>query len=1157
MLWNLFKAMRVPVFKQFVVSMVELPLRYSQPWLLQQILRHLQDPAVVSRKQAYFFAFMLLVSGVLASSMEQYLFFQASSMDVQVRGILGTELGSKAIRRPGKGTVGEASDSKDGDTAAAAGSNSDSADADADDDEGGESEFATDGRVLNLVSTDVQRFMNAVYGIDWLYAAPITLAIGIYYMYAILGVASFVGMAVLLLSYPVNLSMFARADDYLDKINSIGDKRVAMINEMLQGIRIIKLFGWSDRFVERIREVREKQLEYLRLMYYAWRAVFTSVGTVPLLIILSSFGTHTYVLGNTLTADQAFTYSSVILMVRQVCDYFPGYVREVIGALSSLRRIERFLAQPDIEALEDRVRADLADSGDGNGATAVAFVDASFEWQTVNAGLLGAATNSKTAGRGKARHFRLRNINLAFPAGKLSIIGGPTGCGKTSVLLALLGEMRHTGGSISIPVQPASGAALGSDSDSVDLLGTSRIRNVAYVAQEAWLRGGSIRDNILFNQPFDGERYRAVIRMCSLEPDLALFKAGDRTEIGEKGQTLSGGQKQRVSLARAVYSRAQILLLDDCLSAVDSHTAKHILDECLTNFASPVVAGRTIILVTHHINLCLHGAAYVVCMKNGRVTAAGAPDAVIASGRLAEITELVDMPPSRSGSSECAEPRESHPDAMIAPTPAMSAAPTVSTVSTASDDGRLTEDEERESGGIKLDVLLTYVRAGGGVALWVVVFLSYFVTQFVTTLQDYWTRVWVDDLNNGVARPTLYYLSGYCVVALVFVVVKYSQATVVYNAHVDAASNIHERLLQRIARATPRFFDQTPIGRIVTRFGKDISKIDEVLVDNLTWFFHALCSALGVLAVIAYVTPVFLVLAAVILVVYGYIGYYFLASSRELKRLESVAHAPILSIFSEIVRGATTIRAFGAQDQLILESLGHSDVFNRAVWVVWATNRWISMRINTIGSFVSFFAAVLILLNAERLGPGMAGLSLSYALAFSMDAMWAVRVYGFNEINFTHVERCRQYMDIEQEAPAIIEDQRPPASWPHAGRVDVRDLVVEYKRGVPVLHGLTFSAAPGERVGIVGKTGAGKSTWSIALLRFVEAARGSITIDGIDISTIGLDDLRRNVSIIPQDPVLFNGTVRSNLDPFDEHDDSVLWEALRRSHLVKDRSGAA
>ncbi|KAI8865877.1 P-loop containing nucleoside triphosphate hydrolase protein [Ramicandelaber brevisporus] len=770
----------------------------------------------------------------------------------------------------------------------------------------------------------------------------------------------------------------------------------------------------------------------------------------------------------------------------------------------------------------------------------------------VNAELL--HVTAKSTSNRKKRHFRLRNINLAFPAGKLSIIGGAVGCGKTSLLLALLGEMRHTGGHIHIPIQTLDSAGNSSSGGGADMLdGAPRIRDVAYVAQEAWLRAGTIHDNILFGLPYDADRYHAVIRICGLEPDLRVLKGGHFTEVGANGVVLSGGQKQRLALARAVYSRAQILLLDDCLSAVDSHTAKHILNECLTNFESPIIAGRTIVLVTHHINLCLHSAAYVVCMKNGRVTAVGTPDEVLASGKLAAITDLVSNAPSRSGSHE-ADSSTVTPEATAAVTPSTSTdnAPALGSA-TAAQDGKLVEEEERGVGALKMDVVKLYVNsARGGAVAWVCIMLSYSVTQFITTLSDYWTRVWVDATDSGVVRPSLYYMCGYAAIALLFFIVKFSQWTLVSKVHIASVRSIHEQLLHRIARATPRFFDQTPSGRVTIRFGKDMTRTDEALADQLTWFVHALCAALGSLFVVAYVTPMFLVLALLIAGAYCYLGYYFLATTRELKRLDAVSNAPILSIFSEMLRGATTIRAFGAQDQLLLESLDHLDALNRPLWFIWATNRWLSIRVICLGSFVSFFAAFLIMFSADALGPGLAGLSLSYALAFSMDAMWAVRIYGLTELNFNFVERIQQYLNIDQEAPAIIKDNRPPASWPHAGRVDVRDLVVEYKPGVPVLHGLTFSTKPGERVGIIGKTGSGKSTSALALLRVVEAAHGSIEIDGIDISTIGLDDLRRSVSIIPQDPVLFNGTVRSNLDPFDEHDDTVLWEALRRSHLVKD-----
>ncbi|KAJ2547828.1 hypothetical protein EV175_005063 [Coemansia sp. RSA 1933] len=403
-------------------------------------------------------------------------------------------------------------------------------------------------------------------------------------------------------------------------------------------------------------------------------------------------------------------------------------------------------------------------------------------------------------------------------------------------------------------------------------------------------------------------------------------------------------------------------------------------------------------------------------------------------------------------------------------------------------------------------------------------------------------------------HSTGYWLGIYVLIGLATVAWRTIQFFIVYLGSVQASRTLHAQLIQAIIRATPRFFDSTPFGRIINRFSRDMQTIDEVTLETIVWWFGDIIAVFGVFMIITAATPVFIFVAIAVSLVYASIAYYYLATSRELKRLESNSMSPLLSLFGELILGVSTIRAFGAKQYYIKEAVNRIGTHNRPYYMVWSTNRWLSIRIDAAGAMVSFSCALFIIMSLDWMDAGLAGFVLSYALTFSERMLWVIRNYSSNELNMNAVERVTQYLKVEQEAALeSTPENKPSALWPQKGDVRIENLVVEYTPGVPVLHDISLSAKHGEKIGVVGRTGAGKSTMSLALLRFIEASKGRIVLDGVDISKIGLEDLRRNVTIIPQDPVLFNGTIRFNLDPFNEYPDEIVWDALRRTHLVRER----
>ncbi|KAJ1734938.1 hypothetical protein LPJ61_000812 [Coemansia biformis] len=1232
---------------QAVYSMMSNLMGFAGPFFLQRIIRAIEntsDPDSNARG-AYLDAFCLLVFAVGQSLLSGQGLWVGRHISVRLNGLMVAELSGKTLRRRGKGTW-----MKDDDASSASDADISDGKADGDGDDEPATEAAVSGKIMNLLTADFQRVTEVSAYLDGLYSLPLVLIIAIWYMYQLLGVSALLGLLLSIAYVPLSKAMFQYLARLEDRLNAISDERVAAITEVLQGIKAVKLFGWESRFIEKIGERRERQLACLWRMLQSWVHIGMVASLSPMLVLFAIFGLHVVVFGNRLTAEVAFTSLSVFQMIRDVIQHLPGFLTWAIGGYVSLNRIGSFLDQPEVQPLEERVQTAAAADTDA-AATALGFVDADLEWESASGpsesptavGTPDAAASPATeqtplllqlpqpggvkASPGPSRAsldgdgrmpFALRGLNLQFPLGELSVIAGPTGAGKSSLLAALIGEMTLTRGRVLLPTAPAGGhGALYRDVVRLASEGLA-ICDIAYVAQETWLRNATIRDNILFGERYDAKRYEEVLRMCALKPDLRILTAGDQTEIGERGITLSGGQTQRVALARAVYSSRRILLIDDCLSAVDAHTGKHILHTCLAS-SSTLMAGRTRVLVTHHVTMCLPHCQFVVLLRDGEIALAGAPAQLQGTSAFSDVLAELESDGTgvhSNGSTSKGKVGDGAVAGAAGEDPAGSDAEPSRAVgdSTSEDDynaerlrkvseqrgadqlddvpvlqGTLVEEEERETGHVKFSVWLVYLAASGGRWFWCAAISMLVVAQAMTVMQDYWMRLWVSSVDGSgsqalAAAPAygmlyglaylplpqlqgqkeqqeqqarqhysaMYWLGIYMAVSVAAIGCDAVKLLYIYKAAVRASRRLHERLLQAVVHATPRFFDTTPLGRIINRFSRDMQTVDEATMETLA---DCVCDALAVcsvVAIIAAATPAFLVVAAAIALVYAGIARYYLNTSRELKRLESNSMSPLLSLFGELILGVSTIRAFGAKHYYIREALDRIDAHNRAYYMVWATTRWLAVRIEAAGACVSFSCALFLLANTHRIDSGLAGFVLTYALSFSWRMLWLVRNYSTNEFNMNAVERIDQYLRVDQEAP-LHTATAPPSTWPATGALAVENLVIEYVPGAPVLRELSLDVQPGEKIGVVGRTGAGKSTLSLALLRFVEATRGRILLDGVDIASVGLEDLRRRVTIIPQDPVLFNGTIRFNLDPLGEYPDELVWDALRRTHLVRER----
>ncbi|KAF9920021.1 hypothetical protein FBU30_010239 [Linnemannia zychae] len=1193
-------------------------LSFAGPFALERILYFASHRDTVSVEWGYVYVFGMFFGMLAATITQSQMLWHGRRISMQLRSIVVGEVYAKALRR--KDRAGQTQ--KDS-----------NANAESDDDE---NEMFTFGAINNMISNDTSEISNASAYLQDIYILPLQIALAIIFLYRILGWSALAGVVTMACFIPFNLYLTSKVEKIQDELMKATDKRAELMNELLQAIRIIKFFSWERNFYRKVDEARERELARFRLRFTWW--IFGTAlwfGT-PVTVTIMTFFTYTKIAGNVLTPQVAFPALALFNVLRAPMDAFPEMLSQCLRCKVSAARIDRFLDEEEV-----LVYANATAKPRKNLPTdpIIGFKNATFsyagkaEQDAINA----AHDNGETL---NGHHFELKDLNLEFPVGELSVITGPTGSGKTSLLLSLLGE-----------INPVKGQAFLPRRDSHDINPVTGLTNgIAYVAQQAWLQNNTVRNNILFGSPFEQRRYDQVVEMCALKRDFEILEHGDQTEIGERGITLSGGQKQRIALARAIYSRAGHILLDDCLSAVDAHTAKWLFAKCLMG---PLMQGRTRILVTHAVSLTLHGAAHVVVLKNGSVVASGTSAQVFESGVLGDdVTneeQIMDDHPTDERTIAGLEDTEDDNGALGSSTVSLTAAgkkkaladddSTDSTIP-ATEKKKLMEDEGKTDGSLAWSVYRMYYGSMGGVPFWIFLAAAFLLMQVAQVSADTWLRFWAaaagkqDDNINAAAsfaaasipsyadsastvalnasgllmsfacqyrgdhtyfgnhpqrvckqeifdtkqpispisalyessahsdfsaysedKPKQindlnYYLGIYALLSFGYIFTIMCRQMVQYKGSIDASRSIHRRLLSQILNSPVRFFDTTPLGRIMNRFTKDMGTIDEDVAPISSNLMFDFLGTLTVVLVITYVTPKFLFPAFLITIMFIIMANLYLRSSRELKRVESITKSPIFSHFGESLSGVATIRAYGAEKRFQHENLELLDAHNRPFFYLWVCNRWLSIRVDILSALVSFFAGLLIVMNTN-IDPSAAGLSLSYSLTFTDHILWLCRLYSEMEMNMNSVERVREYMDLPQEPPAIIEGCRPPPGWPNNGDITVENLVMQYSPDdPPVIRDVSFHVKPREKIGIVGRTGAGKSTLAVAFFRFMELTAGKITVDGIDISTLGVHDLRSSLTIIPQDPVLFIGTIRTNLDPFNEHDDAALWATLKRVHLV-------
>ncbi|KAI9343241.1 P-loop containing nucleoside triphosphate hydrolase protein [Obelidium mucronatum] len=954
------------------------------------------------------------------------------------------------------------------------------------------------GRVISMVAVDCARIELFLMFVNVFWTSPFNISLMLGFLFSQIGWSAICGVGILLLIIPIQGYIFRTMTRVREAVAPLTDKRVKITTEILSGIRIIKFFAWEVPFLERIESIRNSEM-----------------GVDSEAVDIHNVGANVYSTYNVLDAATVFSALSWFSMLQGPLSFYPQLINSWADFHVAIARIEDFLVAPEL----DEQSAITEDS-----SYAVRVSNGEFVWEVLADAIVETPATAAAAIEMRTQKNvatptlleGLQNVNLNIEKGSFVAIVGAVGSGKSSLLNAILGEMKRVKGEVLFS-------------------GTT-----GYAPQSAWIQNATLKENILFGRPYDETRYKNTIRTCCLEPDLRVLPQGDQTAIGERGINLSGGQKQRVNLARLVYSDPDIVLMDDPLSAVDAHVGRALYNNCFQG----ALKGKTRILVTHQVHLLSSEIDHVILMKNGAIAEQGSFNDLmkLRGGEFAQM--MANFGNSKSEDEKESSKKSDEKGSQIVENAGIEKKPDAPVGS-----GGMAV-EEREIGAVASHIWWSYIRAMGGTSFLMLGGLMILLMQGSALVSNLWLSWWASG-KFDYELNTENYMEVYIGLGVLNILGTLFYGLVFAFGATKAARLLQESALSRVIRAPTSFFDTNPLGRIVNRFSKDQDVVDNTLLASFVQTVTNFGQAVTTFSLIVASTPLFSIPLVPIMGIYYILQRIYRTTARELKRIDSISRSPLYASFGETLTGLPTIRAYRQEARFITQNTIATNANNVPYFCLFQTQMWFSFRLGSISAVLVFFAAAFGVLGSSWLSPAILGLSLTYALQVTQVLTWGIRQFTDLEVAMNSVERMDHYAkNIDNEAAPVVEDHRPPPGWPSKGTIEFKDLEMRYAPELPlVVKGVSFEVGNAEKIGIVGRTGSGKSSLMQALFRIVEPCSGSIIIDGVDICQIGLSDLRKGIAIIPQDPILFTGTFRSNLDPFNEHQDSELWDALDRAGL--------
>ena len=1071
-------------------------------------------------------ALMLFVQ-VSRTLCEQQYFYHMQASGIVIKGALGTSVYRKTVRLNASGRSG-----------------------------------STTGEVLNHMQLDAQRVGDLMLFLNIIWSGLFQIIGYITLLYMYIGWSVFGGFFLLIALIPLQKFFYTLAYKLRSVQTKYTDRRVKLENEGLSGVKILKLNAWEDSLEDEVKASRKEEMVYATKTANVAAANTSIMLAGPVIVAVVVFTLYAGVMNGEMRPDIIFPALTLFSLIRFPVMFYPRCLALSADAIVSLDRLQKYFLLSESKPTTTMIK--LEDLNEGNGVNAstttppekkrgdlVAKIKkgVSFRWSKSSKNSNSSETveieddaspqggDGVTAGTG----FTLSKCDFEIKRGELVCVVGAVGSGKTAIVSALLGDM-----------VPESSIDEKHNSDKIiSINGT-----VAYCSQSPWVQSASVKENILFGKAYFERKYHDTLDAACMLTDLKLLPDADQTQIGEKGITLSGGQKQRCAIARAVYADADFVIMDDPLSALDAHVAKDVFNKCVRG----VFREKAVLLITHQLHF-VERADTILVMKDGEVVERGSYEELIENaGYFRQMmesyrgTQEKEMRKTEEQAPEAFSLSEKDRDQMKSVTSEQNLS-----AKTAQ------KEEHREQGAVKKNVYITYFKALGGIVPFTILMLITITERMISVFTPMWLAYWTE-YKYGLNDTE--YMSTYAAIGIVSALLSWVRTFAFLVASLRAATTLHLKLFHSVLNTRQAFFDTTPLGRIIQRFAKDTNVLDNLLgqsVSSLTSFGLWLLATMIAMVIIIPILGPFLV---PVFACYFYVQYFYRPGYREAKRLDGTSGSPIFEHFGETISGISTIRAFGHQERFIQENEKRIAYNQRADYTQkCACDRWLPVRLEIIGISISIIVAGLGVYQRKSTSSGLIGVTLSYSIDITGVLSWLIRLFSELESQMVSVERVEEYAQLPSEEDTANDSMdgandgeqivaigkvEPDPSWPQSGDIVFEDVDMRYRKELPlVLSGVSFKIDSGSSVGICGRTGSGKSSLIVALWRLVEPSRGKIFIDGVNISSMPLKSLRSRVTCIPQDPILFSGTIRDNLDPFLAHNDEDLWFALEHVQLKK------